>query len=225
MAKAVIKANRLNYNNKKYFRTGSEDIVIGSYGEKRTPIFGGNYLETQDIINSPKLKVKQAVIADIDFEQSREGDVEESLAGTFKGVDVELSAGQVWQKLRSGEVKLVKLIVELNDMEDAINADAGALDDLRDYGNKARVAYQVFVVMSATMAETFSRSQRFGVAVSRGQVKVTAKGTTGQSGDTTVTLSKGSTFAYMLASLDWNARTKKKKTRVVDLDDDQWSVN
>jgi hypothetical protein len=32
-------------------------------------------------------------------------------------------------------------------------------------------------------------------------------------------------FAYLLAKIDWDAHEKKNQTRIVDLDDDQWSFS
>ena len=225
MAQVIVKPNRLKFNGKNYFRAGSEDVFVGSYGQKRTPLFGANYLEVKDLVKPSKLEIEDVVVADIDFKQTRRGDLEEAISGTLKGVDVSVGASQAWEKFQSGELKLVKLAVRNNDMEDAINADADAIDDLRDYGARARVAHQAWVVMSASLAETFDRAQSFDVSASRGTMRVKVNGKTGQSGSSTVTLSKGSTFAYLLASLDWDARQKRKKKRVVDLDDDQWSVN
>jgi hypothetical protein len=225
MAQVIVKPNRLKFNGKNYFRAGSEDVLVGSYGEKRTPIFGANYLEVKDLIDPSKLEIDDVVVADIDFARTRRGDLEEAFSAPIKGIDVSVGSTQAWEKFQSGELKLVKLAVRNNDMEDAINADADAIDDLRDYGNRARVAHQAWVVMSATLAEEFSRAQSFDVSGGRGKIKVTIKGKTGGSGSSTVTVSKGSTFAYLLASLDWNAKRKRKKNRVIDLDDDQWSVN
>jgi hypothetical protein len=70
---AVVKDNHLSFNGKNYFRGGSEDVELGSYGEKKSPITQTNYLEVQGKIPTAKLKVKEAVEVTIDFEDIGEG--------------------------------------------------------------------------------------------------------------------------------------------------------
>src|SRR5258706_5650089 len=55
---AIVKDNHLHFNGKDYFRGGSEDVYLGAYGEKKQPITKTNYLEVQDDVPSPKIKVR-----------------------------------------------------------------------------------------------------------------------------------------------------------------------
>ena len=41
MATATIKDNHLNFNGVNYFRGHAEEIELGCYGEKRTPLLKG----------------------------------------------------------------------------------------------------------------------------------------------------------------------------------------
>src|SRR5688500_6687490 len=67
---AVVKDNYIRYNGIRYFKAGSESVTLGSYGEKKDPVTKANYLEVQSHIPYDKLKVKTAVIVDIDFKQT-----------------------------------------------------------------------------------------------------------------------------------------------------------
>lgn len=222
MANAKVKANHLHYNGKNYFRVGSEDVQLVSYGEKKSPITQGNYLEVQDRLPIPKIKVRKATVVDIDFSKSTKADVlaNVNVAGVFGA-----SSGKAYESLKEGRLKLVKLIVENEDVESAINKSPKARNNLIDYGNDARVAHQIFVVLEATLAKKFAASKTFDVSVKAGVVNVSVNGGVGASGQTSVSLSKGSTFAYGLAKLDWDAKQKKNKTKVTKVTDDQWGPN
>ena len=224
MAKVLVKNRRLHYNGKNYFRGSSEDVVLGSYGEKRKYVFSANFLETEGQVDLSKVPQVEATVADIDTRRTREGSINQTINGSLKGVDVTVSADQAWKKLREGDLKLVKLHVDFNDLEDAANADRDALEDLKDMGANARIVSDVWVVMSASLAETFDRAQSIDVTGGKGPIEISVKGRTGQTGRERVTISEGTTFAYLLASIDWDRRRRRLRKRIVDLDTDQWGL-
>jgi hypothetical protein len=219
MATAVVKDNHLKFNGKNYFRVGSEDVGLGSYGEKKSPLTQGNYLEVQDHIPTPKLKVKEAVEVEIDFSESTERDILANInvAGVFQG-----SAGTAYADLKSRRLKLVKLRIDNEDIKDAINQSPKVIEDLIEYGNDARIAHQVFIILEDTLARTVTTGTSFSVAVDAGKVKLTVTGGTGSSSTATITLSENMTFAYGLVKLDWDAQQKKNMTKATKATDDQW---
>jgi hypothetical protein len=216
---AVIKDNHLKFGGKSYFRAGAESVELGSYGEKKTPIAKANYLEVQGHVTRDKLKVRTATIVDIDFKQSTEKDFKANvLAGAVGG-----SVDTAYKRLDKGELKLVKFEVELVDMKKALNDSPVVRDNLDKYGGDARVCHQIFVVLEASIATKISSSTSLSAAATNGNLTVTAKATVKNEKDTTVTLSKGTTFAYLLAKMDWD---KKDGNKVVEkLTDDQFSMN
>jgi hypothetical protein len=215
---AVVKDNHLNFNGKSYFRGGSEDIYLGAYGEKKQPLTKTNYLEVQDGIPVPKLKVREAVEVKIDFSKTSEKDflANINVAGVFKG-----SSGTAYKDMKSGKLRLVKFTVDNEDMKTAANDSPKALNNLKSYGNDVRIASQVFIVMDAEIARTFTSASSYEVSLSAGLIKVSVAGGGGSSGTTTVSVSAGSCFAYGLVKLDWN----DNKTKITKLTDDQWSLN
>ncbi len=215
---AVVKDNHLSFNGKNYFRGGSEDIYLGAYGEKKTPLTQTNYLEVQDGIPAPKLKVKEAVEVKIDFDKTSKT---EFLANINVSVVFKASPKTAYEDMVNHKLKLVKLVVDNEDMKYAANHSPKALDNLKSYGNDARIANQIFVVMDAEMTKTFTSAKSFNVTLSQGLVKVTAEGSSTTSGATTVTVSEGSCFAYGLVKLDWD----KGKDQIEKITDDQWSLN
>lgn len=222
MALAIVKDNHLHFNGENYFRGGSEDVELGSYGEKKKPLTQTNHLEVQARIPAEKLKIKEVAEIEIDFEKSSKGDLlaNISAAVVFKG-----KQNTAWEDLRSGKLKLVKFVVENEKMKDAINDSPKALERLIDYGDDARVAHQIFTVLEAEEAREFTSSKSFDISVSAGAIKVAVDGGGSSSGTTSVTLSKGMCFAYLLGKFDWDANQKKNKTRITKITDDHWSLN
>jgi hypothetical protein len=222
MAKAIVKNNHLHFNGKNYFRGGSEDIKLGSYGEKKSPLTQTNYLEHQSRIPAPKLKVRDATEVDIDFTKSTKADILANInvAAVFKG-----SSSTGYEQLKSGQLRLVKLTLANEDVKDAANASPKVIEDLIDYGNDARIATQIWVVLEAELAKSFTASKSFEVSANAGIVKVSGSGNGSVNGSMEVLLPSGMCFAYLLGKLDWDATSKKNKTRITKVTDDQWSLN
>lgn len=216
---AVVKNNHLKFNGKDYFRVGSEDVSLGAYGRKRSPVTQGNYLEVYDQIPTPKLNVKTAVEVDIDMTASSEKDILANIDvnSVFQG-----SVGTAYSDLKTGKLKLVKLHIDNEDVKRAANDSPKAIDNLISYGNDARISNDVFVVLENKVAETVTHASGFTVSVDAGKLKLSVSGGNGSSSTTTVTVSPSMTFAYGLVKLDWDAHQDKNKTKIVSVTDDQW---
>jgi hypothetical protein len=73
----------------------------------------------------------------------------------------------------------------------------------------------------ASVAKSFEASKSLDLSVNAGVTKVSAEGGVSSSGSSSITLSKGSAFAYGLVKIKWDANQKKNKTKIVKLTDDQ----
>lgn len=219
--KAVVEDNVLKYNGKRYFKAGSEDVPIGGFGEKKQPLTQANYLEVQSHIAYDKLKVQEAGVIEIDFKQSKASDVKVMLGTAVKYLG--LSTDVAYSKLEKGELKLVKFVVENESLRKTVNDLPGVLDKLDKYGNDARIAHQIFVVLEAETATKITTSTDISVTGTKDGVKLTVAAKTKNERETTVTLSKGMTYAYLLVKIDWDK--KAKDLRIEKLTDDQQSVN
>ncbi len=221
MANVVVKDSHLTYGGVAYFRGHAEEVELGSIGEKRTPLFGMNYLEVKDRIPVAKIGTAKSTKVEIDFSQTSSSSFSAVVSAIIKGVPVKLSGDGAFTKLRSGELDLVKFSVTTTQMMNAANAAPQRIDRLAGWGSDARIAHQVFVVMEATIAAKFSSDVTVNLSAGTAGIEATVGGTVGTTGSTTVRISAGTCFAYLLAKIDWNSG----KTRIVDLDDDQWSVS
>lgn len=225
MANVVVAENRLTFGGVSYFRGHAEEVEIGSIGEKRTPLTKMNYLEVKDRIPVPKINVARSTVTEIDFAKTTKASFGATVAAIIKGVPVKFSGGATFDKLRSGELKLVKFSVTTEDMKKAANAAPKALENLIEWGNDARIAHQVFIVMEATLATLFDNNVTVELSAGVSGMEATVNGGSSASGGTKVRIAPGTGFAYLLAKIDWDAKQKKNQTKIVDLDDDQWSFS
>jgi len=213
---AVVHNSYLVFNGVHYFRGHAESVVIGSYGEKRTPLSQQNYLEVQSDLPAERLKVNAVTIVDIDFSRSREADIKLGLKSADTGVSGSAALGD----LKTGKLKLVKLEMRLGDLKTVVNGLPAVLGNLKSFRADARVAHQIFVVLEATLAQTFAASGDISFTRTGSSLKMSAAASASASGSSTVTLSSGTTFAYLLANPDWD----RGRDRIEKFTDDQHGV-
>ncbi|MBL8292321.1 MAG: hypothetical protein JNN08_10825 [Bryobacterales bacterium] len=225
MANVVVAENHLTFGGVSYFRGHAEEIVIGSIGEKRTPLTKMNYLEAKDRIPVDKINIVRSTVTEIDFAKTTKASFTATVAAIVKGVPVKFSGGSTFDKLRSGELKLVKFSVTTEEMKKAANASPKAIENLINWGNDARIAHQVFIVMEASLATVFDNDVKVDLSAGAAGIEASVGVGSSSSGVTKVRISPGTGFAYLLAKIDWDAKQKKNQTKIVDLDDDQWSFS
>jgi hypothetical protein len=220
MAQVKVEENHLKFNGFDYFRGNSENIKLGSYGEKKTPLTKTNYLEVQATLPAGNIgKIQTAMIVEIDYASTKKTDF---FANINVGAVFGLSTDAAWEAMKAGKLKLVKLSIDNTHMTGDINNSPTALNRIRDYGADARVANQVFVVMNASTASIVTKSASLEVSASGNGIKLTAGVSGSGTSATSVTLSPGSTFAYgLLMVADWS----KGKDKIEKMTDDQWSLN
>ncbi len=225
MPNIVVKENHLTFGGVAYFRGHAEEVEIGSIGEKRKPLTKQNYLEVKDRIPVRNIDVTKATVVEIDFTKTSKSAFNTMVSAIVKGVPFEFSGDTTFKKLKSGELKLVKFSVSNNDMKKAANNSPQKLQSLIEWGNNARIVHQVFIVIEASMANQFNNNVNVDLSIGVKGLEAKVNGTESASGTTTVEISKGTCFAYLLAKIDWDAKQKKNKTKIVDLDDDQWGFS
>lgn len=225
MANVAIKENHLTFGGVAYFRGHAEEVEIGSIGEKRTPLTKQNYLEVKDRLPPGKLNAVQSTIVSIDTNSLTKTALSSAFKAIVKGVPVGVGVDYAISQFKSRKLKLVKFSISNNEIKKAANACPNKLKALIDWGKDARIVHQVFIVMEAEIAKEFDGN--INVQLSVGAKGLEARGSRSVSGSksTTIQISKGTCFAYLLLKIDWDAKQKKNKTKIVDLDDDQWSFS
>ncbi len=224
MSNVVVTESHLTFGGVAYFRAHAEEVEIGSIGEKRTPLVKQNYLEVKDRVQFLEKNIVTATVADIDFTKTSKKAFKAKAKAIVEGIPMEVEGNAVFNNLRSGELKLVKFSISNNNMKRAINNSPPQLQDLIHWGNDARVVLQIFIVIEAALANTFSRNIDVGLSAGFDGLEAELGIDISTAGSTKVNLSKGTCFAYLLAKIEWDAKKKKNRTKILDLDDDQWGL-
>lgn len=213
MAEAIIKKDHLSFDGKSYFCVGAEDVQIGAYGLKRKDRFHfprmkkGDHIEIHSIFDFKGLKPRQVVVCDIDYEKSSKfsfaGGGEVQVNGL--PVSVKGDAKGAKHKLQQDKLKLMKLVLDIKEVSDQLNDDKDALIDLLKVGQDARVVHQIFVVLEATLASSFSGNGAVnihaGTTVDSVKVGASGSGSASHDGKSQLTLDKGDVFSYSMLRL------------------------
>jgi hypothetical protein len=219
MAEVNITTSSFKYNTISYFRGKAENVEMCSYGEKKTPFGSAPYLSVQNKVKSEYLngRVKFTTRCEIDWSKQSQAAVEANDISYFEiGVKGALSGS--YSKAKSASLDLVKFAIDEGPLRTMLNNDADcARNFLRDEGGDGRIVAEIWVVMAAKLAEHFQTSGSISVSGSVNGVSADITASGGTQGTQTITISKGSTFAYLFYKVKtWNSG----KTRIEDLEDD-----
>jgi hypothetical protein len=230
MANVAVHESHLKYGGVCYYRGHAEEVELGSIGEKRTPITKQNYLEVKDRLPVANLKGVKSTIVEIDTSSLSQQDFGTRISAIIPvsgvPVPVKLGVDAAFSQLKSSELKLVKFSLETGDIVRAINDSPAKRQLLIDWGNDARVAHKLFLVMAAKTAQAFDKNVGVDLSVGvDGVFSASVGGGSSSTGKTTVKYAKDSTFAYLLCSIDWDAKQKKNINKAIDADDDQWGMS
>lgn len=216
-----IRNNHVTLEGVHYFRANASSLRLGSWGEKKSPLTQQNYLMLEGHVPAPKLQVRKGISCEIAGARLTDQDI--GLTLTVPGVG-KLSAGVAAEQLRSNQLKLVKFEVLPKNLAAAANESPAVIDGLRRVGNDGRLVHQVLVALDAKTAALYSTAGTIDAEIDGGKFSLTAHVGAGGSGGTTLSF-EDATFAYLLLKPKWDASQKKNWTRIVDWDDDQWSLN
>lgn len=224
MATARVKNTHLHFNGVNYFRGKSTNVIVGSYGKKMTPIGKENYLEIQGNVPAKNIAKASAQIITIDEESYSKVNFGAEVPAIINGVKTTFSGDAAIEKIKKSELKLVLLTVTMNQMANAVNKSSGALENLKNYGNDARIAVEIFSILSADLASTITSSGSLDISAEAQGIRASVNGSGSGSKKTSVILPEGSCFAYLLAKAKWKMKFLKK-VEVERLTDDQWGMS
>jgi hypothetical protein len=216
-----LRKSHFQYNNTDYFRRDAETVRLVSWGEKRTPLGGVNYLSVQQHIPSSRFKVIKATKVAIDFDQKSASE----LTADVKPSQLEFAGGsvQATRELASqGKLKLLMLHVLPDELMDRINGNPALIETLKNAPNDMRVAHRIWVVMKAELVDSVDTSVTGSVSGTIDGITVGLNGSHSHQSETTLTIRPRSTFAYALGKLEWDANRKNKRTKVVNIKLDDW---
>lgn len=195
-----IRDSYLKVNGIRYFRGNASVISLGDFGRKKQPVFRTNYLEVYDNAGLVDVDLEAKLILDVDQEELRKamGSVTVAFAEQNASANLEGTKEKKWN------LSLIQLAMSLSDIESNV-LDQEDEEDFKRLGTKARVAYQVWIVLEAEYAKKVKSAGNLKATVLPGGAVINGElGANGQR-ETLVKLSKGSTFAYLLAKRKENS--------------------
>lgn len=225
MSEAKVTKHYLKIGSTKYFRGKAENVELCSFGEKKDPIGANAYLAVQANVKREYLvgKVKEVPPVTVDWDRATKADVETNGLVKYFGLNAKAAMSASYEKVKSGHLVLTKFFINEGPLTTMLNQDAGgARKYLAEEGADGRIVSEVWVAMEAELAESFKTAASISTsasgAVGNGSaaLEITANG--GAQGSQTISLSPGTSFAYMLHKVKkWN----KGKTRIEDMEDDR----
>ena len=215
MAEAIVKTNEIKLNGREFWRGGAESIQAGDCGEIRTPLGKPSWFEAKDRIAGKKLQVKN--LGNISIDSTRTSKVDFlgkiNLAKVFP-----LGQGSLgYEAVVSRKLELMYFEIETDDVVRAVNDSPALREKLKDWGEDARICTGVFLVVKAETSKHFAVNTSHEAEFTVHGVTIKPKLTAGVSGDTTITLQKGSCFGYAIAKPIWDDPKPKNAKRLKDL--------
>jgi hypothetical protein len=214
-----VKKDEFKYGGIRYFRGKAENVRLGSYGEKKTPVGQANYLAVEKNIKNEHFEgsiVKTAGPVSIDWDKVSEAELE--AGGSVKYIKAGGKATLTRKAAKSAKLKLVKFFVNAGALKGVLNKEAdGARNYLAKEGRDGRVAGEVWVVMEAELAEKVTTGGSLNAKASDGGLAVSVGGSGSSTTTTTITIAADTTFAYLL----FKPKFDKDKKKIEDLEDDQ----
>ncbi|MDZ7360470.1 MAG: hypothetical protein ONB46_07045 [candidate division KSB1 bacterium] len=211
------------YKGIRYFRAKSENVDLGSYGEKKTPLTQANYLAVQNKVkadNLAKINVNISGPYSIDWAKFSSTDVNAGINYLKAGG---ATAAFSHDAAKKADLKLVKIYINEGPLKTLLNNHAdGARNYMADEGDDARIASEIWVAMEAELASQITNDFNITGEASSGGFTVEFSASTSSTKKSTITIPPNTTFAYLLHKV---TKWSNNKTKVEDMEDDQQSLN
>ena len=226
MPTVSIRDKYFKYNGVKYFRVGSQRVVLGTCGHKRRPLLEGNFLENFVNMSTRYFTDVNSVVVEIEYEDSPAFDL---------GVNVkvpgfrEICGNLTREVMRDMNLKLLNISVGNKQIIDSINK---LTDVKRDFFKvekllckQRRVVNEVFTVVSAEIAEALTAQSTAEISGTIKGVEISLSPSASIQQSSVIKLEEGSTFAYLLFKPLWNANAYRNIETVVNGRHDQWGFS
>lgn len=211
-----IKNNHVKFNQNRYFKRNATALKIGSYGKKRTPVGGKNYLEggaSFDAVGPRDQSPGHVASSDSDFSS----DIDLSSESQQMNIDINAMINLV--RSQACTFKRVWIGDKYTLMEN-INNNPTMIERLK-YDNSNRIVFDILRVDECNIAN--STTVGSGATVSNGAAKgsINVSSTTNNQFE----FGTGSVIGYRLYKIEWDKSRKKKRTRIIGLREDSKGLN
>jgi hypothetical protein len=219
---ATLKNKTLVFTHWSYFLASAENVTLGSYGEKKTPIGKPNYFLKHRDFDLSGAEISSVEEIKLDVTKTKKGDFHLAADAKVAGGNVGVS----YDNFKEGKLVLMKFGISLGEVKDCFNSTAEkskkAIQELKGM-KKPRIVNQVFVIVSAEFARNISTSAEF-------KIKSTIKGIdiepgikhTGET-NVKISISPGTVFAYGLLEPVFK-KPKATATEIEKFTPDQFGI-
>ena len=217
-----ITKDALKIGGVKYFRGKAENVRLGSYGEKKTPIGQVNYLAVEKNIKAEHLaeaNVQTLPPISVNWTKVTKADLDGSVTFFKKGGG---TGSASLDKAKSANLQLYKVFLNAGALKGLLNKKAdGARSFLDNEGRDGRVVGEVWIVIDGELATEIRNSGGVEAVGSDKGIEVKVKASKSSKETSTISLAENTTFAYML----YKAKIDRKTGKVEDLEDDQPGIH
>ncbi|MEL6189867.1 MAG: hypothetical protein AAFU79_35030 [Myxococcota bacterium] len=218
-----FKKNHIRFGGHRYFVRAASSLTLGSYGLKKTPVTEANYVsKASDVsVAAPESGGTYSATFSSDSAIGHQGQV----ALPLELVDLGISTAAFKEAMREGACTFEHLHLSQDQAQQAIENNRRAFDRFRD-SDQFRIVYDVLRVKSCVV-----KTSRAAGGKAAGNVKVPpyvkVKGNDGARSQSEVTFAYGpkTIMGYRLLKAKWDKKRKKKRTKIVRMEDDNQGVN
>jgi hypothetical protein len=216
---AKVTKDSLKYAGNVYFRRNAPKMRLVSFGRKRHPLGQSSYIDVEGHLEPPKSKVMKLTEIDLEWDRSTSNEVIAKLSpAQLKLAGAEVSVAR--ELASKGELRLLMLAVEHQELEDHINSTPKLLSALQDADDDTRLVTVVFVVVKAEIVETIDMSVAASATVTVQGITLHVEGGHSETGTTKLEISSDSAFAYSGAKAIWDRPSKRNRTKIKRLESD-----
>ncbi len=220
----IFKKNHVKFGSHRYFIRGADEVVIGAYGVKKTPVTEANYLLVDRIMKDvpkPQKSGPHAATFSSDATIGHNGRV----AVPIKLVNLNIGSAGMTNMIRQGKCVFEHLYINMGACRRSIMENRAAKTFFKN-NNSARMVHSVLRVKSCKV-----NAKRIRSAALAGNVNVAdyvgVKGLDRAKDEVDVSFAYGkdTIFAYRLSKAKWDKTRKKKRKNIVRCEDDQQGAN
>jgi len=208
----------------KYFRGNAHLVNLGTLGVKRDPIGPKAYIDPERSLDQDKIEayVKERNYAiGIDFKKFSKTNVEVNGKVKVHGVKLKGATSYTYSKLKTAKLSLLNLNLDRDQLKRLINSDRTAFNYMKNEGSDARAVSEVWIVADAKLAEAIDAHGALNVSsifLRNDELNVKLKLKNKKTH--TITINKGSVFAYKLHKIQSFNKRRKKATLITALKSD-----
>ncbi len=212
MSKVVIRNKVLINSNKRYFRTGAEKMVLGSYGKKEKGLLSSRYLFRHHDVKIDKPDVIMYGPYGLDVEKTKKAEFDIPMDTSVANGSVNVS----YDLMKSQKMVFMELYITPRPLIEALNKDQSILEYLRYQGKNARIVDCIFVAVEAEFYSQIDLTSDIEAKTTVKGIELSLKLKTGGGSKSKLTLAPNTTIAYGLVEPIWN----NSKTSIFDFEPD-----